>query len=41
MRPVPLAEVHREAAFIEEELPLPVEPGVPHPHLHEQEHDQE
>ena len=41
MRPVSLAEVHREAAFIEEELPLPVEPGVPHPHLHEQEHDQE
>jgi amino acid transporter len=39
MRPVPLAEVHREAAAIEEDLPLPVEPGVPHPH--EQEHDQE
>jgi amino acid transporter len=32
-RPVPLAEVHREAEFIEEELPLPVEPGVPHPHM--------
>ena len=33
MRPVPLAEVHREAELIEEELPLPVEPGGPHlPH---------
>jgi amino acid transporter len=33
MKPVPLAEVHREAAIIEEELPLPVEPGGPHlPH---------
>ena len=32
MRPVPL-EVHREAELIEEELPLPVEPGGPHlPH---------
>jgi amino acid transporter len=32
-RPVPLAEVHREAELIEEELPLPVEPGAPHlPH---------
>jgi amino acid transporter len=32
-KPVPLAEVQREAAFIEEELPLPVEPGGPHlPH---------
>jgi amino acid transporter len=31
--PVPLAEVHREAELIEEELPLPVEPGAPHlPH---------
>jgi amino acid transporter len=39
MKPVPLAEVHREAELIEEELPLPVEPGVPHPHLHE--HDDE
>ena len=39
MRAVPLAEVHREAELIEEELPLPVEPGVPHPHPHE--HDQE
>jgi amino acid transporter len=33
MKPVPLAEVHREAELIEEELPLPVEPGGPHlPH---------
>jgi amino acid transporter len=32
MRPVSLAEVHREAEAIEEELPLPVEPGIPHPH---------
>ena len=33
MKPVPLAEVHREAELIEEELPLPVEPGPPHlPH---------
>jgi len=33
MRPVPLAEVHREAELIEEELPPPVEPGGPHlPH---------
>jgi amino acid transporter len=32
-RPVPLGEVHREAELIEEELPLPVEPGRPHlPH---------
>jgi amino acid transporter len=31
-RPVPLAEVHREAELIEEELPLPVEPGLPHRH---------
>jgi amino acid transporter len=30
MRPVPLAEVHHEAELIEEELPLPVEPGAPH-----------
>jgi amino acid transporter len=29
-RPVPLAEVHREAELIEEELPPPVEPGAPH-----------
>jgi len=29
MKPVPLAEVHREAELIEEELPLPVEPGAP------------
>ncbi len=29
--PVPLAEVYREADLIEEELPLPVEPGAPHP----------
>jgi hypothetical protein len=27
---VPLAEVHREAELIEEELPPPVEPGAPH-----------
>ena len=39
MRPVSLAEVHREAELIEEELPLPLEPGAPHPHLRE--HDQE
>jgi amino acid transporter len=33
MKPVPLVEVHREAELIEEELPLPVEPGRPHlPH---------
>ena len=33
MRPVPLAEVQRETELIEEELPLPVEPGGPHlPH---------
>jgi amino acid transporter len=33
MKPVPLAEVYREAELIEEELPLPVEPGGPHlPH---------
>jgi hypothetical protein len=32
-RPVPLREVYREAELIEEELPLPVEPGVPQPHL--------
>jgi amino acid transporter len=33
MKPVPLAEVYREAEQIEEELPLPVEPGAPHlPH---------
>jgi amino acid transporter len=33
MKPVPLAEVHREAELIEEELPPPVEPGAPHlPH---------
>jgi amino acid transporter len=32
-RPVPLAEVYRETEMIEEELPPPVEPGVPHrPH---------
>lgn len=32
-RPVPLAEVYRETEMIEEELPLPVEPGGPHlPH---------
>jgi hypothetical protein len=32
-RPVPLAEVYQEAELIEEELPLPVEPGGPHlPH---------
>ncbi len=30
-RPVPLAEVYRETELIEEELPLPVEPGRPHP----------
>jgi amino acid transporter len=35
MKPVPLAEVYREAELIEEELPLPVEPGVPHPHRRE------
>jgi hypothetical protein len=35
MRPVSLADVQRETELIEEELPLPVEPGVPHPHLHE------
>jgi amino acid transporter len=29
--PVPLAEVYRETELIEEELPLPVEPGLPHP----------
>jgi amino acid transporter len=29
--PVPLAEVYRETELIEEELPYPVEPGVPHP----------
>jgi amino acid transporter len=29
-RPVPLAEVYRETELIEEELPLPVEPGGPH-----------
>jgi amino acid transporter len=40
MRPVSLAEVQRETELIEEELPLPVEPGVPHPHLHEP-HDEE
>ena len=40
MRPVPLAEVYREAELIEEELPLPVEPGVPHPHLHEPDDDE-
>jgi amino acid transporter len=33
-RPVPLAEVYRETEAIEAELPLPVEPGAPHPHLH-------
>jgi amino acid transporter len=38
MRPVSLADVHRETALIEEELPLPVEPGVPHPH---ERHDDE
>ena len=31
-RPVPLAEVYRETEAIEEELPLPVEPGGPHVH---------
>jgi hypothetical protein len=35
MRPVALADVYREAELIEEELPLPVDPGVPHPHPHE------
>jgi amino acid transporter len=40
MRPVSLAEVQRETELIEEELPLPVEPGVPHPHLREP-HDEE
>lgn len=30
-RPVPLAEVYAETELIEEELPLPVEPGLPHP----------
>jgi amino acid transporter len=31
-KPVPLAEVYRETELIEEELPLPVEPGLPtHP----------
>ena len=39
MRPVPLDEVYREAELIEEDLPLPVEPGLPHPHPRE--HDQE
>jgi amino acid transporter len=29
-RRVPLAEVYRETELIEEELPLPVEPGAPH-----------
>ena len=29
-RPVPLSEVYRETELIEEELPLPVEPGGPH-----------
>jgi amino acid transporter len=29
-RPVPLAEVYRETEMIEEELPPPVEPGLPH-----------
>jgi amino acid transporter len=33
-RPVPLAEVYRETEAIEEDLPLPVEPGGPPP-LHE------
>jgi hypothetical protein len=38
-RPVPLAEVHSEAELIEQELPLPVEPGPPHlPHT---QHDDE
>jgi amino acid transporter len=32
-RPVSLSEVYRETELIEEELPLPVEPGAPHPHL--------
>jgi amino acid transporter len=38
MRPVSLDEVQRETALIEEELPLPVEPSVPHPH---ERHDDE
>jgi amino acid transporter len=29
-RPVPLEEVYREAEAIDEDLPLPVEPGAPH-----------
>jgi amino acid transporter len=33
-RPVPLSEVYRETELIEEELPLPVEPEVPHHPLH-------
>jgi amino acid transporter len=38
MKPVPLAEVYREAEQIEEELPLPVEPGAPHlPHHDDEE----
>jgi amino acid transporter len=36
MKPVSLAEVQRETAAIEEELPLPVEPGLPHRHPDEQ-----
>lgn len=32
--PVALSEVYRETELIEEELPLPVEPGVPHHPLH-------
>jgi amino acid transporter len=35
-RPVPLGDVYRETEVIEEELPLPVEPGGPHlPHGHD------
>lgn len=30
-KPVPLADVYRETELIEEDLPLPVEPGLPHP----------
>jgi amino acid transporter len=40
-RPVPLAEVHREAELIEEELPPPVEPGAPQPHMPHTRHDDE
>jgi amino acid transporter len=40
-KPVSLAEVHRETEFIEEELPLPVEPGAPHPHMPHPPHDDE